>query len=149
MKNNPYSQGFTLIELLMVVAILGILAAVAIPAYFNHINRARQADAIHKLIDIKAAQEKYYGLYNQYAPSPITAGTFSNLLNFDVTDAEFYQYSLANTVTDSFTARANGNNASLTGDCWQITDGWADPSTCPGSTGPAGFSFSIIAELFD
>jgi type IV pilus assembly protein PilE len=145
MKNSPYSQGFSLVELMVIVAIIGILTTVAVPAYFNYINRTRQADAIHKLLDIKAAQEKYYGLYNRYAPSPITASTFSNLLNFDVTDAQFYQYSLAGTAADNFTAQANGNNTSLNNDCWQITDGWANPSTC--GPGPDGFSFSIIVDL--
>ena len=53
MKNNLNSQGFSLVELMVVVAILGILMTVTIPAYFNYINRARQADAIHKLLDIK------------------------------------------------------------------------------------------------
>ena len=147
MKNNLNSQGFSLVELMVVVAILGILMTVTIPAYFNYINRARQADAIHKLLDIKAAQEKYYGLYNRYAPIPITGSTFSNLLNFDVADSQFYRYSFAGASTNTFTAQANGNNAFLNNDCWQITDGWANPSTC--GPGPDGFSLSIIADLFD
>ena len=74
------SKGFTLVELMIVVVVLGILAAVAVPAYFNHILRSRQSDAYHNLLDIRAAQEMVYSLSNSYAgnpsPNPLTPGHF-------------------------------------------------------------------------
>jgi type IV pilus assembly protein PilE len=53
-------RGFTLVELMIVVAILAILSSVAIPAYVNHMNRAKQTDAVMALMNAKMEQEVFY-----------------------------------------------------------------------------------------
>ncbi|RKX24103.1 MAG: hypothetical protein DRP47_11880, partial [Candidatus Zixiibacteriota bacterium] len=60
-------RGFTLVELMITVAILSILAAVAIPAYSNYVNRAKQSDAIIGLKAAQMAQEQFFSENNAYS----------------------------------------------------------------------------------
>ena len=52
-------KGVTLLEVMIVVTIVGILAAVAIPAYNDYITRSRRSDAFTALETVRAAQEMY------------------------------------------------------------------------------------------
>jgi type IV pilus assembly protein PilE len=57
MKQN---QGFTLIELMVVVAIIGILSVVAVPAYGNYVIRAKLVEATSGLSDARIKMEQYF-----------------------------------------------------------------------------------------
>lgn len=63
-------RGFTLIELLIVVAIVGILAAIAIPAYNDQVRKTRRASAKAELMDLVQVKERFHTLNGTYVGSP-------------------------------------------------------------------------------
>ncbi|HEV8305568.1 MAG TPA: type II secretion system protein [Gemmatimonadales bacterium] len=91
-------KGFTLIELLIVVVIIGILAAIAIPKFANTKEKAYLASMKSDLRNLVTAQESYFSDYQVY-----TAGTGSNIGGVgSSTPANFFVPSAG--VTVNFTA---------------------------------------------
>lgn len=64
-------QGFTLIELMVVVAILGILAAVAYPSYQDYITRGALAEGTSTLADMRVRMEQFFQDNRTYVGAPI------------------------------------------------------------------------------
>ncbi len=60
-------RGFTLMELMIVVAVLGILAAVAFPSYQSYIRKGKRTDGKNALIAVQLAQEKWRVNHGSYA----------------------------------------------------------------------------------
>jgi type IV pilus assembly protein PilE len=67
-------RGFTLIELMIVVAIIGILAAVAYPAYNSSVRKSRRADAKTALVDLAQREERFMSTANTYSNKPADLG---------------------------------------------------------------------------
>ena len=68
------AAGFSLIELMIVVAIAGILAAIAFPSYNNYVLRGKRAEGRNALLDLAARQERFYSDNNQYTGTLGTGG---------------------------------------------------------------------------
>ncbi len=66
--------GFTLVELIIVMVIVAILAAIAIPLYLNQIRESRRTDARSAVLDLAGREERYFATNNTYTNSAAALG---------------------------------------------------------------------------
>ena len=114
--NNKREKGFTLIELMIVVVIIGILAAIAIPNFLRYQAKAKQSEAKTNLGAIYVTQTAYFSENDSYAAS-ISA------LNWSPAGSTRYSYAVQGVSTVSFSvgASANIDNDGII-DIWYIND---------------------------
>ena len=96
--NGKKSKGFTITELVITVAIIGILSAIIIPMYTNHIRRARRSDAKVALEDVRAMEEQFRaerGGYTTVRQDLVSFGWPSNAGNAIDYDPGDYRITLA------------------------------------------------------
>ena len=72
------ARGFTLIELLVAMAVLALLAAIALPAFFEQLARARRSDVQAALLEDAAYMQHYYASHNAYMDKPPPALPFAS-----------------------------------------------------------------------
>jgi type IV pilus assembly protein PilE len=140
-RHNGKRLGFTLIELMIAVAIIGILAAVALPAYNSQIRKSRRADAVAGISAIQQAEERWRANNTTYT-TDITTASPSGLGLSSTSAGGYYTLSISNvaaTASTSYTitatavtGKSQANDANCTILTSAVTNGAATntPTAC-------------------
>jgi type IV pilus assembly protein PilE len=123
-----------LIELLLVVAILGILAAIALPTYSEHVRKGRRSDAVAALSSVQQAQERWRANSAAYANTLAALGFASG-----TSPKGYYAISLSGVTAGGYTVTASAvSDKAQAGDakCAQMWVTLAGGNLIYGSTQP-------------
>jgi len=121
MMKQYKATGFTLVELMIVIAILGIVSAIAIPAYTGYIETARMTEAKNNIAALKLAEEEFFLENNQYFYDTTDSNT--NLAN--ASQGLWSASAGDDGVNFTYTVSGSGNSYSIlaTGDDGTAVDG--------------------------
>ena len=130
--NMRKTKGFTLIELMIVVAIIGILSVIGVPAYNDYVTRGKLVDATSKLADMRIQLEQYFQDNRNYGSTSSSCGiavptskyfTFSCNWGAGGTD-QSYKITATGTINKTnFTFTIDDANA-------KTSSGWGNGTTC-------------------
>lgn len=130
-------NGFSLIELMVAVAIVGILATIALPAYNEYVLRSKLSEAFSELATMRVKLEQHYQDTRTYLGGCAT-GTVAPL----PTGTKYFTYSCPTLTATAFTVRATGIAAEGTGSfiysineanaktTVQLPTGWTSQAGC-------------------
>jgi type IV pilus assembly protein PilE len=127
-KLSATQKGFTLIELMMVVAIIGILASIAMPAYNDYVTRSKIAEGLSGLSDGRVKLEQFFQDNHTYAGAadPASTAHFSYAVSNDTLTTYTITATGLNDMSD-FSYSIDQNNAKQT---LTLRSGWGSAANC-------------------
>ncbi|MES1981471.1 MAG: type IV pilin protein [Pseudomonadota bacterium] len=131
-------RGFSLIELLIVIVIVGILAAVALPAYNNYLTRGKIPDATSNLAAKRVQMEQFYQDNRTYLNAPAC--------NSDTTSSLYFTFICSVQTANTYTIQATGVGA-MNGFTYTITQDNVKATTAvPTGWGPVNASCWVTKQ---
>lgn len=122
-RDRTRQKGFSLLELMIVVAIIGILAAIAIPSYQSYVQKARRADAQAALTEMAQAMEAAYARnfsYENQAAGPADTGTPTAAI-LRSSSVDFYTLTISAAAKNSYTLDAAPSGAQTQDMCGTLS----------------------------
>jgi type IV pilus assembly protein PilE len=146
-------QGFTLIEIMIVVAIVAVLAAIAVPNYRDYVTRSRTVEATSGLADARVKMEQFFQDNRTYPTGCVTAPTAPTAVQVQLQPLQAFDLACSNLAATTYTVTATGKSA-MVGFSYTIdqantktsafsgsgaSTGWtaASPNTCWASSWPS------------
>ncbi len=128
-------KGFTLIELMITVAVVGILASIAVPAYSNYVKRGKIAEATSKLSARRVQMEQYYLDNRTYLNT--NSGWPCDDISLAKDKTENFSFDCPDITSLRYTLRAQGQG-SMSGFVYTVDQGYNKSTTITNVSGWAG-----------
>ncbi len=110
MSRPGHGTGFTLVEIVIVVAVVAILLSMATPAYLRQGLRAHRTEAIARMLETAACQERIRAVQGQYDPAHCLPSSTTR-----------YEYAWAGAVSNGFTVRAIPQGGQVHDECGALS----------------------------